>query len=52
MDIKNLKNTLRTALNDDPKSKGLPMKITESPFKAGAQEQNRTADTGIFSPFF
>jgi hypothetical protein len=26
------------------------MNITESPFKYGAQEQNRTADTGIFSP--
>jgi hypothetical protein len=26
------------------------MNIIESPFKYGAQEQNRTADTGIFSP--
>ena len=32
------------------KQKGLPMKITESPFKYGVQEQNRTADTGIFRP--
>ena len=30
--------------------KGLLVNITKSPFKYGAQEQNRTADTGIFSP--
>jgi hypothetical protein len=29
--------------------KGLLMNITKSPLKSGAQEQNRTADTGIFS---
>lgn len=32
------------------KQKGRSTNIVERPFKCGAQEQNRTADTGIFSP--
>jgi hypothetical protein len=32
------------------KHKGRSTNIVERPLKFGAQEQNRTADTGIFSP--
>ncbi len=33
-----------------PKQKGFTTKKLQTPLKSGAQEQNRTADTGIFSP--
>jgi hypothetical protein len=34
------------------KHKGRSTNIVERPLKFGAQEQNRTADTGIFSSVF
>jgi len=44
------KKCIICVLNLPIKTKRAFNKITESPFKYGAQEQNRTADTGIFSP--